>query len=480
MGSNNQAVQQSPRIKLFNHQAKVFNLSKDRNIYAFFLETGTGKTILALESAKYLYQQGKIKALIITAPKTVLKPVWIDTLFKYYTDMNFRIIQWIGGMNQEDSRLIGSHLTSAAKTRLLVFIVNIEAFSHARVYQYAHRICTTLSTAWFIDESTTIKTPGAKRTKQVLILSQLVEYKRILSGFPVLKSPEDLYTQLEFLHPGLTGHKSFYSFRNEFCITRKLDNRVTISIGPKNIDKLQALIEPYSSRILKKDCLDLPDKIHTRRSVEMTKEQIELYQQMKNEGYALIKGSGKETFATTILTQLEKLHQIANGILISAGAEFPCHKYQMLIDTIDNEIGDKQFLIWSCYVYNINSIQLLLLKHGIKIGAFYGRTGLPERNRDIELFHQGKLQALVLHPGTARFGLTLAEASYAFYFNNSFNLEHRLQSEDRIHRIGQVNKATYIDLITEGTIEDKILNKLQEKHNIGAEILGDEWEEWFH
>jgi len=458
----------------------VFNLSRDKQVYAFFLETGTGKTILALESAKYLYQQKKIKALIITAPKTVLKPVWVDTLFKYYMDVDFRLIQWIGGIGREDSTIIGSYLTQVTKTRLLVFIANIEAFSHTKIYHLAHRICSILPTAWFIDESTTIKSPRAKRTKQILALSHLANYKRILSGFPVLKSPEDLYTQLEFLKSGITGHKSFYSFRNEFCITRKLDNRVTISIGPKNIDKLQALIEPYSSRILKKDCLDLPDKIHTRRYVEMTEEQQLMYRQMRDEGYALIKGSGKETFASTILVQLEKLHQIANGLIISAMSFVDCNKYSTLLEILQNEIADRQVIIWSCYIGNIRMLENLLLRAKIPFGIIYGKVNMSDRNRDIELFHQGKLQVIVAHPATARFGLTLAEASYAIYFNNSFNLEHRIQSEDRLHRIGQVNKATYIDLITENTIEDRILTKLQEKHSIGAAILGDEWEQWFH
>jgi len=466
-------------VKLYKHQEKALNLSKDLDAYAWFLETGTGKTIVSYENISHLYTQKKIQGVIVTAPKTVLRPVWVETLEKYYMNLNHYLFQWIGGMSENQAQLL-EYAYQNPYQRLYLFLINIEAFSHKRIFPYVKNFATKLKTLWIIDESTTIKTPKAIRTKQIIALSQLARYRRILTGFPILKSPEDLYSQIQFLGNNLIPYRSFYAFRNDFCYTRQLDNRVTITTGPKNLTRLQEIIAPFSIRILKKDCLDLPDKLHTIRSVEMTAEQSRYYNQMKEQGYVELKKTNKKIFASTLLVQLERLHQIANGLLITSGTFISCEKYSVLAEIIENEIGDRQFVVWANYIMNIEMIHTSLQDKNIKTQKIYGNTGVAERTKYIELFVQGKLQGLVCNPATAMHGLNLVQASTAIYFSNSFHLEHRIQSEDRLHRIGQHNKVLYIDLLTERTIEARVLSQLQLKHNIGAQALGDEWESWFN
>ena len=465
-------------ITLFKHQQDVLDRAKDKQSFAFFLETGTGKTILTLENMIYLYKQKKIGACIITAPKTVLRPVWLKTLEEYIYDIPFYCFQWIGSISDHQSSVLTSILRQDADpSRFPIFLINIEAFSYNKIYDLVTRVMRHWYTAWIIDESTTIKSPSTKRTKGILKISHLAEYKRILSGYPVLKSPDDLYAQIQFLGPHLIPQKSFYVFRNEFCITQQIDNRITVVKGPKNIEQLNGLIQPFSARVLKKDCLDLPDKLKTIRYIEMTDEQKRYYKQMKHEGYVTLKNSEEKVFASTLLVQLNKLHQIANG-LINAKIPVNCDKYNTLSEIIQNEIPTQQIVIWATFVENLFIIEKHLNEKRISCKVIRGAG--PESVKIEEDFISGKFQCLICNPAGFRFGHNWTNANYSIYFNNSFSLEHRIQSEDRLHRIGQRNIVTYIDLVTDSTIEEKILKVLEKNHSVGAAILKDEWEIWFH
>lgn len=466
-------------ITLFEHQQTILDKAKDKSEFAFFLETGTGKTILSIENMIYLYRQKKIGAAIVTAPKTVLKPVWEKTLELYIKDFAYYIFQWIGNIHESQNNILNSIFKKDTDpTRFPIFLINIEAFSYNRIYALVEHVMRRWYTLWIMDESTTIKSPATKRTKGILKIAHLAEYKRILSGYPVLKSPEDLYAQIQFLGPHLIPQKSFYGFRNEFCITQQIDNRVTIVKGPKNIEQLNGLIQPFSARVLKKDCLDLPAKLKTIRYVDMTEQQRRYYKQMKEEGYITLKHTEDKVFASTLLVQLNKLHQVANGLLIGNIGDMDCDKYGLLSDLLENEIPDQQVVIWACFVENLFKIEQYLLTR--KISCKVVRGAGTESVKIEEDFIRGKFQCLICNPAGFRFGHNWSNASYSIYFNNSFSLEQRIQSEDRLHRIGQRNNVTYVDLVTDNTIEDKILRVLEKNHSVGAAILKDEWEAWFN
>lgn len=462
----------------YHFQNDVLKKSQDRREFAWFLETGTGKTVISLENMSYLWKQQKIKAVLITAPKTVLKSVWMKEL-ENYPEISYRIFTWIGDLSESEKTLLNQilRLNDDTTSQLWIFLINTEAFSHRRVLPLVSTILRKWFTLWIMDQSTMIKSPTALRTKNVLSLSHLAEYKRILSGFPVLKSPEDLFTQIQFLGPQLIPQKSFYGFRGEFCILRQMDNRVSIVTGIQNIPQLQKLIEPFSIRMLKKDCLDLPEKVRMVRSVEMTKEQKKYYDEMKNQGYTILQGTDKKVFTSTFLAQLTKLHQIANGIL--SGHSFPNNKNEIIVDLLKEELVDKSVIIWSCYIESIRQIKKYLDAAEISNRTLYGETSTTERAEYIEDFSKLKFQVLIANPAVAKFGLNLTVCSYAIYYNNSLKLEDRLESEDRIHRLGQTKHATYMDLLTEGTMEQKLLKLLDQKQIIGATILGDEWKSWF-
>ena len=120
-------------------------------------------------------------------------------------------------------------------------------------------------------------------------------------------------------------------------------------------------------------------------------------------------------------------------------------------------------------------------RHQVKFAvSFFGDTSDNERQENIKLFQDPKssVRFFVGNPQTAGRGITLTEANTVIYYANDFNLETRIQSEDRCHRIGQHNPVTYIDLITDGTIDGKIVKSLRNKINLSAKVLGEKAREW--
>ena len=338
-----------------------------------------------------------------------------------------------------------------------------------------------------IDESTTIKSPSAARTKNTLRLAKYAVHRRILTGSPVTRSPLDLYTQCEFLDPALLGFSSYYSFRARYAemVDRSAGGRTFKQvIGYKNLDELNELLQPFSYRILKKDCLDLPDKVYTTRKIEMTPEQKKAYDEIKR--YAMTELSNSEQVSvTSVITQLLRLHQISCGFTrtdTKQDVELKSARLEELMSILEETEG--KVIIWANYRYDIQRIlRAIQDQYGkASVGAYYGDTTDDERRNTVQLFQDksSELKYIVGNTQTGGYGINLTAANTVVYYSNNFDLEKRLQSEDRAHRIGQNNKVTYIDIICKNTVDEKIVNSLKAKQDIASKVLGEEksWKDW--
>ena len=318
-----------------------------------------------------------------------------------------------------------------------------------------------------IDESTTIKTPTAKRTKSVIAVSRYAYYKRIMTGSPVTKSPLDLYSQCEFLDPDLLDHSSYYTFRARYANmqTINLGGRSVNIVRPnnsyRNLGELSDIVSKFSYRILKEDCLDLPDKVYEKRTLELTKEQKAAYDSMRQ--IALAELNGKVCSSMNVLTQLLRLHQITCGHLKTDDGIITHLKNNRLDELMSLlEETEGKVIIWANYVADIKNISSALKKTYGEASTveYYGEVDPRVRQKQIALFQEknGPTRYFVGNPQTGGYGITLTAASTVVYYSNSYDLEKRLQSEDRAHRIGQVNKVTYIDLICEKTVDENRKN----------------------
>jgi SNF2 family DNA or RNA helicase len=336
-----------------------------------------------------------------------------------------------------------------------------------------------------IDESTCIKNHKAKRTKKALEIGQKCKVRRIATGSPITNSPLDLFSQFAFLDKQILGCGSFYAFRNVYAEVERITTRQGQSFDKilkyKNLPMLSRRIEPFSYRITKKECLDLPDKIYTTRDVELTPEQKLLYKQMKDLSFAMC---NDEIMSVQVaLTKILRLHQILCGSFTTDEGEvkqIPNNRLSVLSDTLE-EISGK-VIIWANYLQNIKDItEMLTEKYGKESFVVYtGATSSDDRVEAINLFQNANspVRFFVGNVQTAGRGITLTAAQTVIYYSNNYSLEMRQQSEDRAHRHGQTNKVTYIDLIARDTLDEKIIQALLAKRNIANEILHDDLEDW--
>jgi len=337
-----------------------------------------------------------------------------------------------------------------------------------------------------VDESTTIKNPKAKRTKAILDLRKETKYRRILTGSPVTQSPMDLWAQMDFLDPEILGQSSYYAFRTRYAVVIEATaaggtHRYQKIVKFRNLKELGDIISPHSYRILKKDCLDLPDKVYTKREVELSDEQKKAYGEMKANAMSML--NGQSMTAVNVLTQLIRLHQITCGHMKTDSAEILDLKSNRL-DELMQILGETsgKVIIWANYIHDIEAIEKMIKKEfgDDSYCTYYGATPTEDRQKCINKFQDpdSKLRFFIGNTQTGGYGITLTEASTVIYYSNNYDLEKRIQSEDRAHRIGQKNKVLYIDLVTKGTVDEKIIQSLRNKVNIAKEISGEELSTW--
>ena len=471
------------KTKPYAHQLVALEKSVEEKEYGYFMEMGTGKSKVLVDNMAMLYDKGKINGALIIAPKGVYNN-WYSSEIPTHLASHIKpkMVLWTASTSKAKEKEYQTLFETGFD--LHVLIMNVEAFSTKKGEEFAYKFLKSHKTLMVVDESTTIKTPTSKRTKAILKLSKNAEYRRILTGSPVTKSPLDLYSQCAFLNENLLDHASYYSFRNRYAhmVERNFGGRRVQIVGNyQRLDELEDILKKFSYRVLKEDCLDLPDKIYIKRNVELTDEQSKAYTTMKSAALALL--DGKMATAPHVLTQMMRLHQITCGHLKNDDGtitELKNNRLNELLDLLD-EIEGKA-IIWANYIHDIEHItKAIKKKYGDNsIVQYYGAIDANERQEGIKKFQDEESPArfFIGNPQTGGYGITLTAANTVVYYSNGYDLEKRLQSEDRAHRIGQKKSVTYVDFMAEKTVDEKIVKALRKKINIASEILGDTLKEW--
>jgi SNF2 family DNA or RNA helicase len=470
------------KTKPYKHQIDSLERSFDKKNFAYFMEMGTGKSKVLIDNIAILYDKGYIDGALIVAPKGVYKN-WLNSEIPNHLPdhIDKEVVLWNTSTSEKNIKELSKVFKPEVKLHIL--LMNVEAFSTARGLEFAHKFVNSHKTLMAIDESTTIKNPKAIRTKSIVKVGMNAKYKRILTGSPITKSPLDLYMQCYFLDPDLLGFDSYFAFRSRYAqmVSRNFGGRqVQIIASYRRLDELSSKVEPFSHRVLKEDCLDLPPKVYTKRIVELTPEQNKMYVTMKK--LALAELNGKISTAPHVLTQIMRLHQITCGHFKSDDGtiqEVKSNRINELISVLD-EIEGKA-IIWANYIYDVeNIVKAIQKEYGEEsVVAYYGKTSNDDRSKNIEKFQNNdNVRFFVGNPQTGGYGITLTSANNVIYYSNGYDLEKRMQSEDRAHRIGQKKSVTYIDFITEKTVDERIVKALRKKINIASQVMGEELKEW--
>jgi SNF2 family DNA or RNA helicase len=471
------------KTKPFAHQLKALEMSWDKKVFAYFMEMGTGKSKVLIDNMSILYDKGLINGALIIAPKGVYKN-WFDSEIPTHMADHIEktMVLWESSAGKSKEKELNTLFKSSYDLHILV--MNVEALSTKKGKQFAEKFLSCHKTLMAIDESTTIKNPGAARTKNIITLGKNVLYKRILTGSPVTKSPLDLYTQCWFLDPWLLDQQSYYSFRTRYALMKKImvsGRQIEIVVGYRNLGELSEKIKPFSHRVLKDDCLDLPSKTYMKRTIQLTEEQQKVYKQMKEIALATL--NGKITTTHNVITQLMRLHQITCGHFKSDDGQtqkIASNRLDELMDVLSEMEG--KAVIWAHYRYDIEVIVEAIKKEygDNSVVTYYGDTTTDDRQKAIKLIQDPKSEVrfIVGTPQTGGYGITLTGASTMIYYSNGYDLEKRQQSEARIDRIGQEKPMTYIDIIAEGTVDEKIVKALRTKVDIATQIMGEDLKEW--
>ena len=470
------------KTKPYKHQLTALEKSWNKENYAYFMEMGTGKTKVLIDNLALLYDKGKIDSALIVAPKGVVKTWYEQELPTHLPDHIENVtVLWQPNITKGQQEKLDTLFE--IESALHIFIMNVEALSTDKGVKFASKFLNSHKTLMAIDESTTIKTPSAKRTKNIIGLGKTAKYRRIMTGSPITKNPLDLYSQCEFLDPWLLDFTSWYAFRNRYAEMKTIHvHGRSIQVVDKfqNLSELSETVKTFSDRVLKEDCLDLPPKNFTKRHIILTHDQRKIYEQMKKAAMAVL--NGKVTTTMTVLTQLMRLHQITCGHFTADDGSvqlIPNNRITELMNILEETEG--KVIIWANYQRDVNQIiKNVTEKYGKEsIVDYYGLTPQEDRQDNIRKFQNGsECRFLIGTPQTGGYGITLTKANTVVYFSNGYDLEKRLQSEDRAHRIGQKKNVTYIDIICEDTVDEKIVEALRKKINIASEVLGEELKDW--
>jgi SNF2 family DNA or RNA helicase len=466
------------KTKPFEHQLRALKESWNRQVWAWFMEMGTGKTKVCIDNIAVLYDKGKVDRALVIAPNGI-KRNWRNELSVHMPDhVEYRVAVWSASPKKKEKEELDQ--LSVMTDQLTILIMNIEALSTQRGAEFARKFVFSGSCFMVVDESTTIKNHAARRTKNIMKIAKLAKYRRIMTGSPVTKSPLDLYSQLEFLGGWILDQSNYYAFRARYAVI------VQRSVGThsfqhiiryQRLDELQDKLKDCSTRVLKSDCLDLPEKLYTKRSVAMTPEQLKAYVEMKKSAITFFENNPMT--AASVLTQMIRLHQITCGHVKTDDGEVKAIKNNRIKELLQVlQETDGKVIIWAVYRHDIQTIEKEIADEYGKetVASYYGDTKDSIRQSIVDDFmdSDSNLRFFIGNPKTGGYGLTLTSSHTVVYYSNDYSLEVRMQSEDRAHRIGQTNKVTYVDLMADGTIDEKIVKALNNKIDLASQVMGED------
>jgi SNF2 family DNA or RNA helicase len=469
----------------FRHQLEEWERSRELATRAIFWEQGTGKTWLALNTAAHLFRTGQIDAMLVIAPNGVHEN-WITDEIPAHMPEDVRTTAFAYVSKKAKTKAHARAVEEVLASPGLAFLaMSYNAFMTYEGRRVAEKLLAKRKVFFVLDESQRIKNPGAKRTISIVAAGRRATFKRILSGTPITNKPFDVYPQCKFLDEEFWKKRDFASFEPFKTYFGVWEQRVNGSTGQRfnqvvafrNLDHLGRIVAEIASRVTKEEVLDLPPKTYQKRYFDLSEEQARRYREIRDEFMTFLE-SGEMVTAPLVVTRLLRLQQITCGYLPSDDCEHMTAfqenpRLSALLEILEDLEGSA--IIFARFRKDVDQICAALGADAVRYdGAVDGEGRLEARTG----FQRGDVRFFVGNPAVAGTGLTLHRASTVVYYSNSFDLEQRLQSEDRAHRIGQAKAVTYIDLIAKGTVDAKIVRALREKLDIASQIVGDKAREW--
>lgn len=442
------------RIKPFPHQMTAMELLYRNKFFALLMEMGTGKTLCAINLMQRLKNEGELRPWLVVCPLSVVG-VWGEQINQYSHDL---YPVKLTGSRWERAKLLD--------TRADVYVINYEglrilSYELGKI-QWAGVIC---------DESHRIKNRTSQQSKICYELGESASRRYILTGTMVTNNPMDCFGQFKFLNEGILG-SNFFAFQNRYAVMIT-HGRARFPARFINLPDLANRIAPWSYRVTKESAkLGLPEKIYETRYVELPDNAKRIYKGLAKELMAEI--GARVVTAPIVLTKILRFAQITAGFVTTEdGKEEALHerKVDELVDILEQVEG--QCVVWTRFKWELAAVKRRLADAGVECVALSGDTAQAEREEILARFRDGLVKVFIGQVQAGGTGINLSTASTCVYMSNPFSLGDRLQSEDRLHRIGQKNNVTYIDLVCPGTIDETVVKILRNKKSMADIITGD-------
>lgn len=455
--------------KPFAHQRTAMELAITKRQFAFLMEMGTGKTKATIDTLNYLIDGGHIGGALVFAPKAMLWSWKREILAHSAKPRNVTVME---GSTTDKMEAVqqGFHLSQ-------FFVTNYAALRSLdfSTLVYKRRLAVVM------DESNNIASHKSQQAKGAFRLRDLTPYRYILTGTPIANGPLDAFAQFFFLDPRILGHFNFTSFKAEYAITGGFKGKEII--GYRNLDRLQARVASHSYRVLKSQCLDIPEKLYRVVELPPAPKMAEAYRALKEE--AVLEHSAGVIAVPLVLTRMLRLQQITSGFLPVhdefgkevSRIEYEEVKLDAMVELVEEAVSQgKKVIVWSRFVHDVERSQKRLEAHGAV--AYHGGVSDKLRQEAVDRFQTDPTcKVFCGQSHTGGIGITLHAATVEIYLSNSFSYLDRAQSEDRAHRIGQRSNVDIIDIVVKGTVDEYILRTLRDKKDVAAVITGDTMKE---
>lgn len=440
-------------LTLMLHQQLGREIARYQDRYAFFYDTRTGKTPLSLSIMYDDIVTNPTHKWLVVCPLILIENAWIPDAAEFIPEI----------------KVVSCHAATPAKrlerihSEANIYVTNTESFVKYREHFDKLRLAGCI-----IDESSDMKSPKSKVSKELVDFAQTLKRFYLLSGTPAPNGEQEYYMQLRAVdYYGI--QQSYSQFKEHYFVNMSYNPQYEkLALRPDKKDELFSLIRKYALYVDKEDVLTTPGRTFHEVEFEMPAELKKHYNKLKNELYMEV-GDGLRITAPSAAAKLNKLNQVTSGFIIDTQAvkenkfynedrtelyQLSGYRFAKLIDLL-GQIGDEQVLIWANYKAEFRIIQRAL---GDSCRCVYGETTLAEKNEAIKLFKEGKIQYLIANPASADKGLTLTNAHISIYFSLNWSYELFKQSMERIYGdvMKQPKHCDYYVMIAKGTI-DRVL-----------------------
>ena len=458
------------KAKPYAHQYRAFDFACEKfgllpseshsSGVALLMEMGTGKTMTSIATTGALYQFGRIKRVLVTAPLSILG-VW-EQEFTQFADFPHTVTVLKGSSKEK-----AETLRNLKNDKLQIVIVNYES-----AWRIEKELLAYDADLIIADEAHKIKEARTAQSKAMHHLGDKARYKLLLTGTVITNKELDVFSQYRFLNRKVFGD-SFYVFRNRYFDMVGYGNHIP-RFRKDMLGDFLGKMHSIAYRVTKAECLDLPEITEEVRAVELEDKAMKLYTQLENESYTELADS--EVSAINVLTKLLRLSQLTGGPLIDdEGDTNPVStaKLKALSDVIDSAVAeDKKIVVMARFVPELNDIQKMLEDKGI--GYATVRGGVKNRDEEIRRFQEdADCRVFVGQIAAAGLGITLTAASTMVFYSLDYSMSNFEQAKARIHRVSQTENCLYIYLVAKGTVDAKILRALRHKVDLAKTLVDD-------